>query len=115
MLIVARRARSAAAETSELLALHAAGPTSCYQLGPKAHLPLDAHGLEADRPESTSDRPGSTPDRPESGADRPELPPDLATSVMVAEGRLRRLFPDEPTYPNQAYAAASDNDEKSPP
>ena len=60
---------------------------------------LDAQGLEADRPESE--------------ADRPELPPDLAAYVMVAEGRLRRLFPDEPTHPNQAYAAASDNDEKS--
>jgi len=33
---------------------------------------------------------------------------------MVAEGRLRRLFPDEPSHPNQAYAAASDDDEKSP-
>jgi ATP-dependent DNA helicase RecG len=154
----------------ELLALHAAGPNSYYELGPKAQLPVDAQGLEADRPEPTSDRPGSGPDRPEltadrpeSVADRPELPPDLAAAVkalgtrprqgplrdviaslcswrplkpaelgsilgiradnltkrhlteMVAEGRLRRLFPGEPTHPNQAYAAASDDDEKSPP
>lgn len=68
---------------------------------------LDAQGLEADRP-------GSEPDRPELTADRPELPPDLAASVMVAEGRLRRLFPGEPTHPNQAYAAASDDDERIP-
>lgn len=150
----------------ELLALHAAGPNSYYELGPKAQLPVDGQGLEADRPEPTSDRPGSerdrpelTADRPESESDRPELPPDLAAAVkalgtrprqgplrdaiallctlrplkpaelgailgiradnltkrhlteMVAEGRLRRLFPDEPTHPNQAYAAASDNDE----
>lgn len=154
----------------ELLALHAAGPNSYYELGPKAQLPVGGQGLEADRPEPTSDRPGSEPDRPEltadrpeSEADRPELPPDLAAAVkalgtrprqgslrkaiallcswrplkpaelgailgiradnltkrhlteMVAEGRLRRLFPDEPTHPSQAYAAASDNDEKSPP
>ena len=33
---------------------------------------------------------------------------------MVAEGRLRRLFPDEPTHPNQAYAAPLANDEKGP-
>lgn len=155
----------------ELLALHAAGPNSYYELGPKAQLPVgEALALEADRPEPTSDRPGSGPDRPEltadrreSEAERPELPPDLAVAVkalgvrprqgplrdviaslctwrplkpaelgailgiradnltkrhlteMVAEGRLRRLFPDEPTHPNQAYAAASDNDEKSPP
>lgn len=153
----------------ELLALHAAGPNSYYELGPKAQLPIDARGVEADRPERTSDRPGSGPDRPEltadrpeSEADRPELPPDLAVAVkalgtrprqgplrdaiallctwrplkpaelgailgiradnltkrhlteMVAEGRLRRLFPDEPTHPNQAYAAASDNGENSP-
>lgn len=39
-----------------------------------------------------------------------ELPPDLAPSEMVAEGRLRRLFPDEPTHPNQAYAAPLGND-----
>ncbi|OQY64794.1 MAG: hypothetical protein B6D46_15155 [Polyangiaceae bacterium UTPRO1] len=62
-----------------------------------------------------ADRPGSEPDRPESEADRPEPPLDLAAAAKVAEGRLRRLFPDEPTHPNQAYAAASDNDEKSPP
>lgn len=31
----------------------------------------------------------------------------------VAEGRLRRGFPDEPTHPNQAYAAPT-NDEKGP-
>lgn len=152
----------------ELLGLHAAGPNSFYELGPKAQLPVDGQGLEADRPEPTSDRPGSerdrpelTADRPESESDRPELPPDLTAAVkalgtrprqgplrdviaslcgwrplkpaelssilgiradnltkrhlteMVAEGRLRRLFPDEPTHPNQAYAAASDNDEKS--
>ena len=154
----------------ELLALHAAGPNSYYELGPKAQLPVDAQGLEADRPEPTSDRPGSGPDRPEltadrpeSEADRPEPPPELAAAVkalgtrprqgplrdvlaslcswrplkpaelgsilriradnltkrhlteMVAEGRLRRLFPGEPTHPNQAYAAASDDDEKSRP
>lgn len=135
---------------------------SYYELGPKAQLPVDAQGLEADRPEPTSDRPGSEHDRPELTADRPELPPDLAAAVkalgtrprqgplrdviaslrswrplkpaelgsildihadnltkrhlteMVAEGRLRRLFPGEPTHPNQAYAAASDDDEKSP-
>jgi hypothetical protein len=33
---------------------------------------------------------------------------------MVAEGRLRRLFPDEPTHPNQAYAAPPADDEKGP-
>jgi len=152
----------------DLLALHAAGPNSYYELGPKAQLPVDAQGLDADRPEPTSDRPGSerdrpelTADRPESEADRPELPLDLAAAVkalgtrprqgplrdviaslcswrplkpaelgsilgiradnltkrhlteMVAEGRLRRLFPGEPTHPNQAYAAASDDDEAS--
>lgn len=75
---------------------------------------LDARGLEADRPGAEPDRPELTADRPESEADRSELPPDLAASVMVAEGRLRRLFPDEPTHPSQAYAAASDNGAKSP-
>lgn len=35
-------------------------------------------------------------------------------SEMVAEGHLRRLFPGEPSHPNQAYAAASDDDEQSP-
>lgn len=75
---------------------------------------LDARGLEPGRPGPEPDRPELTADRPESEADRPELPPDLAASVMVAEGRLRRLFPDEPSHPNQAYAAASDDDEKSP-
>lgn len=153
----------------ELLALHAAGPNSYYELGPKAQLPVDAQGLEADRPEAASNRPGFGPDRPEltadrpeSEADRPELPPDLAAAVkalgtrprqgplrdviaslctwrplkpaelgailgiradnltkrhlteMVAEGRLRRLFPDEPTHPNQAYAAPLANGEKGP-
>jgi len=32
----------------ELLALHAAGPNSYYELGPKAQLPVDAQGMEAD-------------------------------------------------------------------
>lgn len=76
---------------------------------------FDAQGLEADRPGSEPDRPELTADRPESEADRPEPPLDLAVAAKVAEGRLRRLFPDEPTHPNQAYAATSDNDEKSPP
>ncbi|MCC6872846.1 MAG: hypothetical protein IT378_00955 [Sandaracinaceae bacterium] len=97
-----------------LLALHAAEPNSYHKLGPKALLPVDGQGLDPDRPEPTSDRPESGPDRPELTADRPELPPDLAASVMVAERRLRRLFPDEPTHPNQAYAAPLANDEKSP-
>ena len=105
----------------ELLALHAAEPNSYYELGPKALLPVDGQGLDPDRPEPTSDRPELTADRPELTADRPELtadrpelPPDLAASVMVTEGRLRRLFPDEPTHPNQAYAAPLANDEKGP-
>ncbi len=137
----------------ELLALHAAGPASYYELGPKAQLPVGPPAMEADRPELTSDRPESEPDRPELEADRPELPADLQTAVvalgkrprqgplrdvivalcawrpmkpaelgailgiradnltkrhlteMVTEGRLRRLFPDEPTHPKQAYAA----------
>ena len=91
----------------ELLALHAAEPNSYYQLGPQALLPVDGQGLDPARPEPTSDRPELT-------ADRPELPPDLAASVMVTEGRLRRLFPDEPTHPNQAYAGPLANDEKGP-
>ncbi|WP_426744661.1 hypothetical protein VZQ01_23810 [Myxococcus faecalis] len=90
-----------------MLALHAAGPKSYNELGPRAQPPIDTQGLEADRPELTADH-------PESEADRPGLPPDLAPSVMVAEGRLRRLFPGEPTHPNQAYAAASDDDERIP-
>jgi len=61
--------------------------------------PLDAQGLGADRLEPTLHRPGSAPDRP-------ELPPNFAAAAMVAEERLRRQFPDEPTHPNQAYAAA---------
>ncbi len=39
---------------------------------------------------------------------------DERFAEMVAEGRLRRPFPDEPTHPNEAYAAPLANDEKSP-
>jgi hypothetical protein len=67
----------------ELLALHAAGPNSFYELGPKAQLPVDVQGLEADRPEPTSDRPGSE-------RDRPELPADLAAAVKALGTRPRQ-------------------------
>lgn len=89
----------------ELLALHAAGPNSYYELGPKAQLPVDAQGLEAgaqgllakDTQGSRPDTQGFDPDaqglEPGTQGSAPDVTSLIATLPDDLRLELTRLGP----------------------